>query len=167
MKDGAQKAVGQKISSSARFVDDISPPYGGPKRVSRTTNRVECTRQCGQGRRGKEPPFRLLVEGETPRQGSDQPILRTTEVLLGSFSRGTLWTRSRQVAKAKAATRRLVSQSILDLQRCHRRGTPRNPGPSDFIHVPAASRSWRNSPPYPGPHAKYARPRRMNWPNSS
>src|SRR5208283_884345 len=50
---------------------------------------------------------------------------------------------------------------------CHSRGTPRNMGPSDFFHVTAAPRHYRNSTPYLGPHDECARPRRMNWPKSS
>jgi hypothetical protein len=50
---------------------------------------------------GKEPPSRRLSkgEGETQRQGSDQAILRTTEVRLGPFSRVTLG--SHELAKSR------------------------------------------------------------------
>ncbi len=105
---------------------------------------------------------------ETQRQWSDKAILRTTPVLLGIvLHRHALGTRPRQITKAQAENRRMVSKSRPDLQRRHRSGSPRNMAPSDFFHVPAEPRQYRNSAPYLAPHGECTRLRRLNRPKSS
>src|ERR1700747_1714433 len=61
----------------------------------------------------------------------------------------------------------MVSESGLDLQRRDRSGPPRNLAPSDFFHVPAKPRQYRNSVPYLAAHGKCSRSRRLNRPKSS
>src|SRR6516225_1572285 len=61
----------------------------------------------------------------------------------------------------------MVSKSDLDLQRRDRSGPPRNLAPSDFFHVPAKPRQYRNSVSYLAAHGKCSRSRRLNRPKSS
>src|ERR1700691_2398606 len=61
----------------------------------------------------------------------------------------------------------MVSKSGLDLQRRDRSGPPRNLAPSDFFHVPAKPRQYRNSVPNLAAHGKCSRSRRLNRPKSS
>src|ERR1700730_9440093 len=61
----------------------------------------------------------------------------------------------------------MVSKSGLDLQRRNRSGPPRNLAPSDFFHVPAKPRQYRNSVPYLAAHGECSRSRRLNRPKSS
>src|SRR6516225_2957805 len=61
----------------------------------------------------------------------------------------------------------MVSKSGLDLQRRDRSGPPRNLAPSDFFHVPAKPRQYRNSVPYLAAHGKCSRSRLLNRPKSS
>src|ERR1700748_2979558 len=61
----------------------------------------------------------------------------------------------------------MVSESGLDLQRRDRSGPPRNLAPSDFFHVPAKPRQYRNSVPYLAAHGKCSRSPRLNRPKSS
>src|SRR5271169_236009 len=61
----------------------------------------------------------------------------------------------------------MVSKSGLDLQRRDRSSPPRNLAPSDFFHVPAKPRQYRNSVPYLAAHGKCSRSRRLNRPKSS
>src|SRR6516225_5105244 len=61
----------------------------------------------------------------------------------------------------------MVSESGLDLQRRNRSGPPRNLASSDFFHVPAKPRQYRNSVPYLAAHGKCSRSRRLNRPKSS
>src|SRR5215470_13863308 len=61
----------------------------------------------------------------------------------------------------------MVSKGGLDLQRRDRSGPPRNLAPSDFFHVPAKPRQYRNSVPYLAAHGKCSRSRRLNRPKSS
>src|SRR5580698_1422122 len=61
----------------------------------------------------------------------------------------------------------MVSKSGLDLQRRDRSGPPRNLAPSDFFHVPAKPRQYRNSVPNLATHGKCSHSRRLNRPKSS
>src|SRR5580658_4477568 len=61
----------------------------------------------------------------------------------------------------------MVSKSGLDLQRRDRSGPPRNLAPSDFFHVTAKPRHYRNSVTYLAAHGKCSRSRRLNRPKSS
>src|SRR6516165_10751579 len=61
----------------------------------------------------------------------------------------------------------MVSKGGLDLQRRDRSGPRRNLAPSDFFHVPAKPRQYRNSVPYLAAHGKCSRSRRLNRPKSS
>jgi hypothetical protein len=83
------------------------------------------------------------------------------------LDRHALGERSRQITKAQAENRCLVSKSGPDLQRRDRRGPLRNLAPSDFFHVPAKPGPCRNSAPYLAAHGKCPRPRRVNRPNTS
>jgi hypothetical protein len=54
-----------------------------------------------------------------------------------------------------------------DFQRCHRGSSTRNMGASDFFHVTATPRPYRNSKPYLAPHGVCPRIRGLNRPKSS
>jgi hypothetical protein len=69
--------------------------------------------------------------------------------------------RSRQVPETEDQNRRMVSKGPPDLQRRHRGGAPRNMGASDFFHVAAAPRPYRNSAAYLPTYAKRTRVRRL------
>ena len=105
---------------------------------------------------------------ETQRQWSDKAILRSTPALLGLFSIVTLFAHELcQITKAQTQDGRMVSEGSSDLQRRNRRRTPRNLGASDFFHVTAAPRPYRNSAAHLAAHAKRPRIRRLDRPNSS
>jgi hypothetical protein len=70
-------------------------------------------------------------------------------------------------ASMRRRCRRMVSKGHSNLQRRHRRSTPRNMGASDFFHDAAAPRPYRNSPAHLAPHAKRARIRCLELPKSS
>src|SRR5262244_3228856 len=61
----------------------------------------------------------------------------------------------------------MVSEGNSDLQRRDRRRTTRNMGASDFFHVTAAPRLYRNSAAHLAAYAKRPRIRRLDRPNSS
>src|ERR1700690_2608584 len=61
----------------------------------------------------------------------------------------------------------MVSKSGPDLQRRHRGCAPRDLAPSDFFHVPAEPRQYRNSEPYLEPNGKCTRSCRLNRPKTS
>src|SRR5712671_1009382 len=87
--------------------------------------------------RGNPRSSRRRNSAPVVRQGNSSNHSGATQSVL---HRHPLGARSLQVSKAQAQNGRLVSKSIPDLQRCNRRGTSRNMGPSDFFHVPAAPR---------------------------
>jgi hypothetical protein len=62
---------------------------------------------------------------------------------------------------------RMVSKSGLDFQRRHRGRASRDVAPSNFFHVPANPRQYRNSALYLEPNAKCTRSRRLNRPKPS
>src|ERR1700693_2129138 len=61
----------------------------------------------------------------------------------------------------------MVSKSSPNLQRRHRGGAPRDRAPSDFFHVPAKPRQYRNSAPYLEPNGKCTRSCGLNRPKTS
>src|ERR1700693_1100393 len=61
----------------------------------------------------------------------------------------------------------MVSKSSPNLQRRHRGCAPRDLAPSDFFHVPAKPRQYRNSAPYLEPNGKCTRSRHLNRPKTS
>src|SRR5208282_4636708 len=83
------------------------------------------------------------------------------------LNRHPLGTRPRQIKKVHAENHCMVSKSGPDLQRRDRGRAPRNLAQSDFFHVPAEPRQYKNSAPYLEPNGKCTRSRRMNRPKSS
>src|ERR1700685_3491746 len=61
----------------------------------------------------------------------------------------------------------MVSKSGPDFQRRHRGCAPGDLAPSDFFHVPAKPRQYRNSAPYLEPNGKCTRSRRLNRPKQA
>ena len=83
------------------------------------------------------------------------------------LNRHPLGTRPRQITKVQAENHCMVSKSGPDLQRRDRGRAPRNLAQSDFFHVPAEPRQYKNSAPYLEPNGKCPGSRRMNKPKSS
>src|SRR5271170_994668 len=109
----------------------------------------------------------------SPRRRNPAPVVRQSDPSHHTgpawivLTRHTLGTRPRQITKIQAENRRMVSKNGPHLQRRDRGGASRNLALSDFFHVPAEPRQYRNSPPYLEPNGKCTRSRRINRPKPS
>ncbi len=102
---------------------------------------------------------------ETQRQWSDLAILRTTPgtpgVVLADHRVGRC-AGARHRDRAAPERRGVVQRVGADVQRRHRRGSPRTLGTTKFLHLPATGRDRRNCRQLAQSHPPNALPRRQN-----
>ena len=89
------------------------------------------------------------------RPGNPARHIRPTRSLLHRHA--ILRTPPAKARKLKIIIEPPHGTGLSDLQRCHRAGTPRNMGASDFFPVESAPRPYRNSAAYLAAYAERAR----------